>query len=65
MKNLIIAGTTLLGGLVMKKVLKEGWKQVQDEPVPNNPASSRTSWTKAVVWTISTASFSWACPFGY
>jgi hypothetical protein len=56
MKKLIIAGTTLVGGLVLRKLLQEVREQVQDEPVPNNPDSRQTSWTKAVVWTISTAS---------
>jgi hypothetical protein len=56
MKKLIIAGTTLVGGLVIRKLLQGAWEQVQDEPIPNNPDSRQTSWTKAVVWTISTAS---------
>lgn len=40
----------------MKKLFKEGWKQVQDKPVPENPADPQTSWTKALIWTVSTAS---------
>ena len=56
MKNLFIASTTLLGGLLIKQMFKESWKRTQNQSVPNNPASKQTSWTKAVVWTISTAS---------
>ncbi|MFZ0390508.1 MAG: DUF4235 domain-containing protein [Calditrichia bacterium] len=54
MWQLVGAGSALLAGMAVKKVLGAGWQKVMDEEPPKNPASRSTSWGDAVLWTAAT-----------
>ncbi len=56
MKKLLLAGTTIAGGIILKAILEVAWEKLHDEPAPKNPAAPSTTWGKAILWTLSTAS---------
>lgn len=48
-----ISGAAAAGAaFVTQALLKRGWNAVTGEDPPVNPASGRTAWTEAVVWTV-------------
>jgi hypothetical protein len=53
--SLVAMGTAAVAGLLVRKALDSGWRVVQDEEPPDNPASRRVSWGQALAWTVATS----------
>ena len=51
--QLVGALSGVLAGVVTRKLLVTGWKQVANEAPPANPAARGVSWTQALVWAAS------------
>ncbi|MDQ3978820.1 MAG: DUF4235 domain-containing protein [Actinomycetota bacterium] len=47
------AVTGVVSGLVVRRVLNTGWRQLVGGEPPANPASPRTTWSEALIWAAS------------
>lgn len=52
--GLVLAGTTVLASMLMRKLLEKGWKSVRKKEPPKNPESSEVDWSEAIAWTVAT-----------
>jgi hypothetical protein len=51
--QLVGAGSGLLAGMAVRKVLVLLWKQVAHDDPPANPAAKHVTWPQALMWTVS------------
>ena len=50
--SLSAVGAAIIAGSVARGVVKSGWRKINDEDPPVNPASPETSWSDALKWTV-------------
>jgi hypothetical protein len=48
-------GSGLAAGIGTRAALNLAWKKVEHSDPPTNPASPRTSWPQAVMWSVAVA----------
>lgn len=50
---ILVSGLAASGAaLATQSLLKRGWHAATGDDPPLNPASSRTAWSEAIVWTV-------------
>ncbi len=48
--GLAAGAAAILAGVAVRSLMKQGWRTVRHEEVPNNPASSDVAWGEALTW---------------
>lgn len=52
--QLLAGATAFATSLVLRPVLKGGWKRVTHTDPPNNPAARDVTWGQAIAWAVVT-----------
>lgn len=53
-KNMLVTGSTVLSGVLVRKAMEYLWKLATHRDPPKNPADRNVSWGEAITWTIIT-----------
>ena len=51
--QLVGAGSGVVAGILVRKILVVAWKQVAHDEPPANPAAKGVTWPAALMWTVS------------
>lgn len=54
LQSVMVAGATMLGAFVARKLIEKVWEKVTHEPPPSDPADRNISWKEALVWAVAT-----------
>ena len=56
-KNIMVAGITLAGSFITKKIIEKTKTGLTGNEPPKNPEKQDISWKEAVIWAVSTGAF--------
>jgi hypothetical protein len=53
--RLVAMASGALAGLAVRQALDQGWRFLQREDPPENPAARSVGWAQALAWTVATS----------